>query len=234
MENKILNIFFPKRCCGCDKIAEKNSPVCKECAKKVLYPSKHPSRCDICFLPKKECVCSSHLFYDKISAPFINEGSVKKTVSKMKFYGRLDLIKPFAELMAQSLRDRKMLDGIDIITFIPMENFAKFKRGYNQAHLLANELSTITGKPCVPLLEKIFATPAQHSLRKISRSGNLLGVYEPIKENLSQIKDKTVLIIDDVITTGGTVNEAAKTLLIFGANRIEICVCAITKKTKKL
>lgn len=135
--------------------------------------------------------------------------------------------------MYESLRQRNMLDNTDIITFIPMTPYAKFRRGYNQSELIAKHLSELSGKTCKQLLYKISATDKQHCLSGIERTGNLLGVFEPAKEQADQIKDKRILVIDDVSTTGSTFNEIAKTLLIFGASEVYAAAFTARKKGKK-
>ncbi len=230
---KLTDILFPPRCCGCDEIPETDFPVCEECKKLILHPAKSKHRCEICFLLPEECICSKRQFYDKFSASFIYSGKPTKTVFKLKFRSRPDIAKNYARLMKLSLEERDMLRDIDIITFIPMSRFAEFKRGYNQSALLAKYLSQYTGIPAEGLLNKQTTTKSQHKLGYISRTGNLLGVFEPRKEQLDKFKDKTVLVVDDVSTTGATFNEIAKTLLIFGARAVYAASCTTTKNSSK-
>lgn len=126
-----------------------------------------------------------------------------------------------------------MLEDTDIISYIPMSRRSLFKRGYNQSRLIAEKIAEASGKPCIGLLVKYRKTKSQHSLKSINRSGNLLGAYEPDKRYLDEIKGKTILLIDDVSTTGNTFNEAGKTLLIFGAESIYAASCTVKEKTKK-
>lgn len=84
------------------------------------------------------------------------------------------------------------------------------------------------------LLKKQYKSSSQHKLGAVSRSGNLLGCFEPDKKKLDCIADKTVLVVDDVLTTGSTLNEITKTLLIFGADSVYVAACAATKKKKNI
>ena len=230
---KIIDWIFPPRCCGCDEIPEKDSPTCLKCKELILHPAKDLSRCGICFMPNDRCICSKRQFYDKFCASFIYEGSTSKTIFKLKFRSRPDIAKGFAKQMMLSLEEREMLHNIDIITFIPMSPYAKFKRGYNQSELLARYLSLYSGIPYDGLLMKLHKTKSQHTLNNLARSGNLLGLFEPIKEKTELFKGKTVLIVDDVSTTGATFNEIAKTLLIFGASSVYAAACTTTQKNSK-
>ncbi len=108
------------------------------------------------------------------------------------------------------------------------------KRGYNQAQLLCAELHELTGLPLFPLLYKCEQTGTQHDIQSfLFRSGNALGIFEPVKENLSRIEGKRILIADDILTTGSTMNEAAKTLLIFGADTVYAAAAAAVPRRRK-
>ncbi len=234
MKNSPLrDAFFPLRCCGCDKITGSLLPYCEDCEKLVIRPSESKGLCDICGLHLSQCLCGKRLYYEKFSAVFYHEKEARKNIFRLKFHLRRDIADTFAKAILLQLKDRDFLEKTDIITFIPMRPFAKFLRGYNQAELIARRLSVHSGIPCLPLLTKEFPTKSQHNLRGIARSGNLSGVFEPAKELTAEIKGKNILVIDDVCTTGNTLNEAAKTLLIFGAEAVFSAVCNVRKKEKK-
>lgn len=230
---KFLTWLFPKRCARCDKIPDKDSLLCSECEKLLLHPANPYKSCEVCFFPHDKCVCSKRQFIYRYSASFIYENDAVATVFKLKFRSRRDKAKDFAAVMYLSLCERNMLESIDIITFIPMSRAAEFKRGYNQSKLIAYYISKFSGKPCLPLLYKYGKTETQHSLPSLQRTGNLLGMFEPNKKYLDVIQDKNILITDDVRTTGSTFNEAAKTLLIFGAANVSAASFTVTKKHKK-
>ncbi|MBR3768046.1 MAG: ComF family protein [Clostridia bacterium] len=230
--SKLTDIFLPPRCAGCDCITESDFPVCSECSKLLIRPATKKNRCDICFLPLDKCICSKRQFYDKFSASFFYDGAVKNTIFKLKFRARPDIAKSFARLICFSLEERDMLTEIDAVTYIPMSRYSQFKRGYNQSKLLAQHISRLSGKPCIGYLTKYSVSRSQHSLDRISRTGNLLGMFEPDPKYAETIKGKTILIVDDVSTTGSTFNEIAKTLLIFGAEAVYAASCTVTKKSK--
>ncbi len=235
MKNSPLrDIFFPGRCCGCDRPTGSTLPFCEECEKLVIKPSGKTGLCDICGLHLKECLCGKRLYYQKFSAVFYHENTVRKNIFRLKFHARPDIADSFAKAIILQLEERGILSDTELITFIPMRPFAKFRRGYNQAELIAKKLSLHTGIPCLPLIKKDFSTKNQHKLGKLARSGNLLGAFEPRKEYTEIINGKRILIVDDVCTTGNTINEAAKTLLIFGAESVFAATCTVRKKQKKM
>lgn len=234
MKNSPLrDALFPMRCCGCDKLTGSTLPFCEDCTSLVIKPCKKTALCDICGLHISQCLCGKRLYYEKFSAVFYHEKEARKNILRLKFHLRRDIAATFAKAILLQLSDRDFLEKTDIITFIPMRPLAKFSRGYNQAELIAKRLSVHTGIPCISLLTKEFSTTNQHKLKGIARSGNLLGAFEPRKEYTEKIAGKRILIIDDVCTTGNTLNEAAKTLLIFGAETVFTAVCNVRKKEEK-
>ena len=233
MNAGILNIFLPPRCVCCDDITDRDFPVCDNCRALIIEPSEEKQSCKACFLKKSSCICRKRQYYEKLSVCFFYEGAAKRTVQKFKFRARPDLARGYSELIYSSLKKRNMLEDTQLITFVPMSKARRFMRGYNQSELLAKHLSDISGIPCKGLLKREGRSSIQHSLKGFSRTGNLLGIFEPDKSCRDEIKGKTVLIVDDVYTTGSTLNEIAKTLLIFGADKVYAASCTAVKKQKK-
>ena len=230
--SKITDFIFPVRCPSCDKLADTEFPLCTSCTGLMLHPAKEKRRCNVCFMSINECICTARQYFDKLTVPLYYESPVKQTVHRFKFRGRRDLGKQYARLLVIALEERKLTDKIDYITNIPMSRKDRFIRGYNQSQLIAEHISAITGIPYEEFLYKKFRTAKQHTLGKEARSGNLLGVFEPRKELIEKFEGRSVLVIDDIITTGSTLNEISKTLLIFGADKIYVGACAAAKIKK--
>ena len=227
----LLRIVYPDRCPVCDRPLRREEEICPGCERSRLAFTGG-ARCEVCGLRLKECVCSDRLFYEKAAFPFYYDGDVRSTLQKLKFGGRLDLVPAFAREMRRAGEARNVFDGADVICYVPMHRAARRKRGYNQAAELAEALGKLTGLPVVPLLYKCMKTAPQHDLRLSRRRGNVLGAFEPVPETEAQIGGKRVLLVDDILTSGNTLNEAAKTLLIFGAEDVR-CLCAAAAKRKR-
>lgn len=231
--NSLISALFPNVCPSCLKLIGAQEYICKNCKKYVLHPVNKKSSCKICSYPKDICGCAPYSLYTKAVSPFFYAGKVRHSLHKMKFRNRVDLIKPFALILCDAVKERDFYENTDIVTFIPMTEKSQRKRGYNQAQLLAEHIAKEINKPCLDLLEKTRETPSQHSLDSFSRKGNLLGAFE-VKSNFANlVKNKNILVVDDIITGGNTMNEAAKTLLIFGAENIYCAAIAFNPQKKK-
>lgn len=186
--------IYPNRCLFCRTLIDEDKVLCASCHKKLPVHG----------------VCQGTRGGYRCSAAFIYHGKPKHAVLRFKFKGKTSFAEKFAQLLATDVK-RSYEDMIfDYITYVPMHKKAKKKRGYNQSELLAKELSKILGIPCVETLTKIKHTKPQHKLKSKERLKNLKGVFKITDKNL--IKDKSILIIDDIITTGTTLGECAKTL----------------------
>lgn len=225
-------LFYPPCCIVCETPL-RDGILCPDCERILNHPAVR-NRCPVCFLPADRCGCGKRLYYEQVAAPFLRNTPARQTVDKMKFRGRLDLVKPLAQCMKLALDERAMTEKADLITYIPMDRRKEKKRGYNQAALLAEALAEQTGLPCLPLLEKYTQTPTLHKTKtRLKRPGALLGAYEPIREAIPSFAGKNVLLTDDIVTTGATFNEAAKTLLIFGAEKVYGTAAMLTPKENK-
>lgn len=226
----LLAIIFPKRCRYCDCVVRHNEISCSNCEDNLKIIDG-----EICFKcghKKDDCVCKGHkFFYEAISAPFYYDGAIKKTIRLYKFQNRIHLSDTLAEEMAKCYVNNLSEYSVDLVTFVPMSKKKLKKRGFNQAELITRKMCEILELPCEELLEKTFETPEQHFLDENLRKGNLIGVFE-VKENID-ILDKRILLCDDIKTTGRTLDECAKTLLIAGASDV-ICLTAAISKKKKM
>ena len=120
------------------------------------------------------------------------------------------------------------LKKYDIIIIVPISNQRKFERGYNQSELIAKEISKIIEAQIEKkVLYKIKNTVPQSTLNKKQREENAKGVYKA--KNIKRIYNKKILLIDDIYTTGNTVNECANTLIQKGIKRKDIGVLTIAK-----
>lgn len=217
--NKILNLIFPSKIkcilCGEDVKDFDNDPICDDCKKDEIFNNSQ-IRCKICDQPFYgegeycENCKQHHKAFDKATAPFIYIGKIRSLVLKFKSNNARYLAYPMAKLMVDRLKTENMLD-FDVIIPVPMSEKSLKKRGYNQALLLADEIGKILNKPVKnDLLIKVKETKHQKELNFVSRQENLSSAFKLTK--FKDIKDKNVLLVDDILTTCATANTCSEVM----------------------
>ena len=226
----VLSFVFPKRCPFCDNVMDFRRVECKKCADDLGKITGEV--CLLCGYMKKDCFCKAHKHYYKaIIAPFYYEGAAGRAIRRLKHLDDEKTVNMFAEEMSRIFDEYLRHLSYDYVTSVPLSDLAYKKRGYNQAELLAKEFARRLSLPYRETLSKTHETKVQHTLTKTERTGNLLGIFEPFIGDVSG--EKRIILIDDVKTTGATLDECAKTLMIAGAQEV-VCVCAaITKHENK-
>lgn len=220
--SKILKKYFynPKwRCIACGKeVFEGN--FCEDCKKEL--PFNDGIICEHCGRKVKasEQYCSTCkgilVSIDKCRSAFNYAPPISTLIKRMKY----DNCKYIAQILSEYLAPLyfKHYFNADILTYIPMTDKARKKRGYNQGQLLAQATSQRVGVPVVECLIKVKNTDRQAKLNRAERLKNLSGAFKV--RDKKEIKDKTVLIIDDVTTTGATAQAAAEKLKKAGAKMV--------------
>ncbi|MCH5350373.1 MAG: ComF family protein [Clostridiales bacterium] len=150
------------------------------------------------------------IYFDEARSAVDYTDSAQNVVWRMKYGDAKYMARPLAQYMIDTLIRTDWV--FDCFTFVPSDKKRARRRGYNQAEMLANELSALTTKPCFDLLEKIKTTTNQARLTRQERLTNLVGAFKA-----RFTPPEHVVIVDDVMTTGATLNECAKTLKKSGA-----------------
>lgn len=204
MIHKISNLIFPKKCVLCKSVLTKNeTDLCHNC--RADAPEYTKAKTSISFVAGWTTV-----WYYK--------DNVRASLLRYKFYNNRHYADAYGRMLAMRILS-DLPEDIDILTWIPVSKKRKFRRGYDQVQLLAQEVGKQLSRKPVPLLKKIRNTPAQSTLRDASaRRANVMGAYEVLDPG--QVIGKKVLLLDDIITTGATISECAKTLLFAGAKNV--------------
>ncbi len=225
----LLQLLFPRRCPVCDGIVMPfGEKICLGCIPKLRYVT--PPRCLKCgkkianaaeeYCP--DCMnraqrgLSEHAF---VSGRSLYEyDSVAPSIYRFKYGGRREYAAFFGEELARYLGEYIRDRGIEGLIPVPLHRSRQRKRGYNQAKLLAKSLSGYTG---VPVYDKILVrtknTLPMKRLNPAERQNNLKKAFN-IRQN--DVKLKVVLLIDDIYTTGTTVDAAARVLLAAGVEQV--------------
>lgn len=221
---KTVSLIFPNRCLSCNKITPLKH-FCKDC----LPPPTliHIKTCEKCGLPIKLCACKWNFYYfDKMISCLEADDKTKNSFYSFKFGGNRSGFEFFSEKMVEMLNEKHSDLKIDIITSVPSHKSTVNERGYDQVKLLAKGISKGVGVNYIPLLRQPKKSSKQHETESINqRFSNVVGKYSFC--NNQNIKGKTVLLVDDIKTTGATLSQCAKELKLSGAEKV-IAITALT------
>lgn len=207
--SSILDLFFPPKCIFCGKLlASQADCFCARCANELPFL-------------KGSQVCQKGDFFSACISPLKYEGNVRKSILRFKFKGASAYADRYGRIMAKCIKDNDY-GKYDLITWVPLSVKRAKARGYDQALLLALSVALELDDVAIETLVKKTHIQAQSSLPdKETRRANVSGVYELKDPEL--IAGKRILLIDDIITTGATLSECARTLLMGGAEDV---ICA--------
>ena len=209
--DNILNLIYPPVCGLCEKIC--NEYLCKKCEIKInKYKINSIRRV-------------KDKYFDELICVFKYEDIIRDTLIKYKFHNKAYLYKIFSKIIIKNKKICGFLKNYDIIIPVPISKKRKIQRGYNQSYLIAREIARYMNiKYKNKCLIKQKDTIEQSKLNKNERKTNIQDAYRVIKKE--KLFNKNVILLDDIYTTGSTVNECAKMLKKAGANRIGVLAIA--------
>ncbi len=228
----VAEALFPNACVSCGAIIPEGEKLCEFCTE-MAETVDFTKTCRRCGMPKKECVCSKRVFhFSGCAAPFYNSGVTQKAMYSFKFGHRDYISKFFAERMVLTVKSCYSDIAFDVVTFVPMRPSKKLKRGFNQSELLARHISKLLKLPlCDDAIKNLKGAKVQHDLKFDERFKNVKGKFAANK--CRNLNGKTVLLVDDIKTTGATLDECAKQLLLLGADEVYCVTGLMTAKKKK-
>lgn len=215
----MIKLLFPPRCIFCSSIMDINSDtyICKSCFSRIPFleagiirnvsPALGRGNCDYAV-----CVCRY-------------EGIVRDSVKRFKFHDRPGYYRAFALLLAERLKKMTNISEFDIITCVPLHKSKESMRGYNQSRLISAELGRKLGIPVDNrLLSRERHTGSQSLKTRYERFINVSGAFRVNRRD--SVKGRTVLLVDDVMTTGSTLEECSRVLKEAGAKKVVGAVIA--------
>lgn len=214
----ILDLLFPPKCMLCGKLLQTGEEtLCESCVQDDL-PEFEGNPRDVRFF--EECV-----------APFFYEGNIRDAILRLKFHGMQSYAKQFAKWMATPIRE-KLAGKYDYISWVPCSRLRVWTRGFDQAKLLALALAKELDAEALCTLKKIRHNRKQSKTANAAkRRANVLGAYRAMDPQW--LKNKRILLIDDVLTTGATMSECGKTLRLAGSGDLVCAAVAVSPKEKE-
>ncbi len=213
---RILAIFFPKTCVLCGKIVEWDALWCGKCSLPIVSgDTPHPF--------------GEASNFTSWAAPFYYQGDVRKGVLRLKQRQDMRLVRFLAEYMAETTRKRFSQVDFDRIVEVPQSPSRQREIGYNHAAVLAQGMSEQMGILWEPeILTRIQTSRDQHALNREERMENAQKSYQISQPQ--KAKGQTILLVDDVFTTGATANACAGCLIQAGAEAVYVVTATTTKE----
>lgn len=216
----LLNLIFPPKCIFCANILDINTEIyiCGDCYKKIPFVEETNASFNKGFN-----------YYDDMICVCKYSGIIKDALRRFKFSNKPAYAKTFSLLLLQKLKEMTNGHVFDIIISVPLHKQKELARGYNQSYLISKEISRGLGI-CEQsaVLKRIRNTDSQSRLEKNMRLTNVKDAF--MVNNAAAVTGKTILIIDDILTTGSTLNECCRVLKQAGAVKAIAAVIASGRK----
>jgi ComF family protein len=232
---KVLDLLLPPLCLVCDEPVGDAATLCPECWKQIQFIA--PPFCACCGAPfdfpvSEGTLCGACLteapHFKAARAAMLYDDNSRKLVLGFKHGDRTHAAKALAAWMHRA--GGEFLEAADALVPVPLHRWRLFHRRYNQSALLAQKIGVLAGKPVLPdVLLRIRATPVQGHLKRKERQENVKGAFAVDARQKSGVEGKTLVLIDDVMTTGATVNECSRVLLAAGAKQVNVLTLSRVK-----
>ncbi|MBO4693218.1 MAG: ComF family protein [Clostridia bacterium] len=230
MNNSVwIACLYPNKCAACGEIIEENKVLCDYCSI-VVNNIDFRSFCTKCGLDKDGCRCKFREFRFKgIAGAYKNEGTAKTVYYSYKMNKRTELASFFAKSVAATVK--RVFRGVkfDAVCSVPTSLRSKFRHGFDHTDIIASKLADELGVKYLTgiLRVRAFKRP-QHGSSSVKRLENVMDKYYTVE----RIKEKRILLFDDIYTTGSTLDEVTKELMFAGAYEV-YCVSVLTTSLNK-
>ena len=229
----MLDVVYPALCIGCRAHVAEPGSLCAACWRDIDFLDGPACKC--CGLPFDldpggDTLCAACIAdppsFDRARAVMRYDEKSRGPVLAFKHGDRLDLVPGFARWLDRA--GRTLINESDVIVPVPLHPRRLWSRRYNQAAEIARRLGKISGKPLAPLaLCRVRATPSQGAMPSAkARRRNMRGAFQVPDSYQAAIRGRTVLLIDDVLTTGATADACARVLKRAGASKVHVLALA--------
>ncbi len=219
-------VLFPDSCLACGRHIDRQGGLCQHCWPRVTFIEK--PYCAVTGAPfthdfgdqivSAQAIANPPV-YDRARAACVHTDIARQLVSRLKYGDRTDLAPWMARWMARA--GRELVEDADVIVPVPLHRLRLWRRRYNQSAELGRALSGLTGLVHEPLaLARVKSTRPQVGLTATQRATNVRGVFRVPPEREIAVRGRSVLLVDDVLTTGATLEAAARALKAAGATGV--------------
>lgn len=220
---KLFDLILPRFCCSCKiKLTDKEDTICQSCFSKIQLASEDRLKREF-----ERKFLYNNIISDFYS-PFVFEKDkeLQHAIHSLKYQNKFQVGIFLGKVLAQQIQSNRPNWKIDLIIPIPLHQLKKAERGYNQSYYIAKGMSKILNVPCSDrIVKRKKYTESQTTMTLTERQENISDAFKI--RNKNAVKEKTILLIDDVITTGATISECGSILLESGAKKIFAASIAI-------
>lgn len=207
MLSRVLEVLFPPRCPVCRRfLADGPVRLCEDCCKELDFLKDSYTR----LRPP---------LVDGVISVLPYEGEVRLAMHRYKYRGGVAAGPAFGRLLAGRVESSGLTGRVDAVCWVPCHRSALRRRGYDQAEVLARAVAQELGKPVAALLKKVRRTKPMNKLNAAGRRANVLGAFcadcPP-----GSLQGASILLVDDIVTTGSTLSECARVLREAGAHHV--------------
>jgi ComF family protein len=229
-----VDIVFPPSCLACRKATAAPNCLCPACWSQINFIER--PYCDRLGTPfaydlgvpgllSPEAMANPPVYGRARAVAKFEDGPVRHLVHRLKYSDRMELAKPLGLWMARAGRD--VLAGADALVPVPLHRRRLTWRQFNQADALARAISRISGVKIEDFaLERVKPTTSQVGLSRSQRATNVQGAFKVSDDARAAVEGRSIVLVDDVLTSGATINAAARTLLRAGARNVDVLVFA--------
>jgi ComF family protein len=231
----LLDLLLPHQCLKCGELLGTEGALCAACWSEIAFLA--PPLCARCGYPFEFDsgfgadgeICGACLRdpppYDRARAVFRYDQESRSLILGLKHGDRTHGVPAFGAWLARAAGP--LAAEADLVAPVPLHRWRLFRRRYNQAALLAKAVASAAGLACAPgLLVRVRATPSQGRLSRARRRLNVRGAFAVPPARREAVEGRRVLLVDDVMTTGATVESAARCLTAAGARAVDVLTLA--------
>ncbi|MBT3396332.1 MAG: ComF family protein [Alphaproteobacteria bacterium] len=230
--SRLLDSLLPPQCISCEAPVDTQGSLCPVCWSKVRFIER--PLCAACGIPFEfdqgdDALCGACVAeppaYNRARSVMVYDARSRDLILRFKHADRTDAAPTFAKWMTRAGQD--LVRGADLVVPVPLHRARLLKRRYNQAALLSNGIADLLAVERQPaLLARVRNTPSQGGRSRTARISNVTGAFQVREKFRGMVEGRSILLVDDVMTTGATVEACAKSLTKSGAHQIDVLTLA--------